>query len=292
MVKDAVLNVKSLRSGLTPQRIWRRYVLLLNILAPVVRSIQLRLILPIVILCALLSQASCARKSSNQTNAGISSSADKSLGAAVDPARARVFLEQGKELYKKDEDQQAAEAFQKAINLDPSLAEAHFRLGLAYDALGQKHEAEDAYKKAIEPYKKYLSANPKDAEGFYNLGQTYAGLHLYGEAVREYRQATRLKPDDADIYYDLGMALTRLAQYDEAASAFQKCIDIDPDNYRAQDALEEAREGVKRIKTARKYQEDQLKKKQDEEKKKQQGQNPPGSTPSEFDLMSSLEYKQ
>ena len=237
--------------------------------------------MPIVILCLLLGQASCARKNSKQANTNNSSSADKSLGAAVDPARARAFLEQGKELYKKDEDEKAAEAFQKAISFDPSLAEAHFRLGLAYDALAQKHEAEDAYKKAIESYKKFITANPKDAEAHYNMGQAYAALHLYGEATREYRQATHLKPDDAAIYYDLGMALTRLAQYDDAAGAFQKCIDIDPDNYRAQDALAEAREGAKRIKTAKKYAEDQLKKKQDEEKKKQQGLSPPGSNPSQ-----------
>jgi tetratricopeptide (TPR) repeat protein len=229
-------------------------------------------------LFVLLVQASCTRKS-NQANAGDSTSVDQSLEGAPDPARARVFLEQGKELYKKDEDQQAADAFQKAINFDPGLAEAHFRLGLACDALGKKNEAEDAYKKAIEAYKKFIPANPKDAEAHYNMGQAYAGLHLYTEAVREYRQATHLKPGDAEIYYDQGMALTRLAQYDEAASALQKCIDIDPENYRAQDALEQAREGAKRIKTAKKYQEDQLQKMQDEEQKKEQGPGSTGSTP-------------
>ena len=229
----------------------------------------MRFVLLIFVLGVVLGQVGCKRKTSNQANAGKSVSADKSLGAAADPAQARVLLDQGKEFYKKDEDERAAEAFQKAINFDPSLAEAYFRLGLAYDALGQKQEADYAYKKAIESYKKFISVNPKDAEAHYNMGQAYFGLHLYGEAVREYRQATRLKPDDAAIYYDLGTALTRLAQYNEAASAFQKCIDIDADNFRAQDALAEAREGAKRIKTAKKYQEDQLKKKQEDEKKKQ-----------------------
>jgi tetratricopeptide (TPR) repeat protein len=229
----------------------------------------MRLILTIVTLCLGLGQVGCARKSANQANTTNSAVSDKSLAGAVDPTQARVYLEQGKELYKKDEDEQAVQAFQKAIKLDPDLAEGYFRLGLAYEALADKHEAEEAYKKAVENYKKFITANPKDAEAHYNLGQTYAGLHLYSEAVREYRQATRLKPDDGDIYFDLGSALTRLAQYDEAASAFQKCLDIDPDNYRAQDALDEAREGLKRIKTARKYQETQLKK--EEAKKNQEG---------------------
>jgi len=44
----------------------------------------------------------------------------------------------------------------------------------------------------------------------------------------------------------------KLAQYDEAAAAFSKSLEIDPENYRAQDALEEAREGVQRIKAGKK----------------------------------------
>ena len=70
------------------------------------------------------------------------------------------------------------------------------------------------------------------------------------------------------MYFDLGMALTRLAQYNEAVSAFSKSLEIDPDNYRAEEALEEAREGVKRIKVGKKHQEDLLKKKEKEELKK------------------------
>lgn len=225
----------------------------------------------IIIIGCLLFVSGCHKKPVAKGTAGSSSSSDMSLGGAVDPAQARVFLDQGKELYKKDQDQQALEAFQKATKLDPDFAEAYFRLGLAHDALAEKQEAEDAYKKAIERYKKFIASNPKDAEAHYNMGQSYAGLHLHSDAVREYRQATHLKPDDPDMYYDLGSSLTRLAQYDEAAAAFQKCLDIDPENYRAQDALEEAREGVKRIKAGRKYSEDQLKK--EEEKKKKEGAN-------------------
>jgi tetratricopeptide (TPR) repeat protein len=216
----------------------------------------------IVISLLLLGQLACSRKKPGDANADANASGTANQDQV---SQARVYLDQGKEFYREDRDEKAAEAFQQAINLDPNLAEGYFRLGLTFEALAKDQEAEDAYKKAIEKYKKYLEKNSKDAEAHYNLGQTYAGLRLYNEAVKEYRQATRLKEDDADIYYDLGLALSKLAQYDEAVSAFSKSLEIDPENYRAEDALEEAREGAKRIRAGKKHQEELLKKKKSEE---------------------------
>jgi Flp pilus assembly protein TadD len=232
----------------------------------------MRLRLLICVVCLLIIPAGCRRK--NQSSGANTNSTIVASDAAADRSQARVLLEKGKQLYIGDQDSQAAEVFEQAVKLDPDLAEAHFRLGLAYDALGKEQEAEAEYKKAVDRYKKYLVENPKDAEAHYNLGQTYAGLHLYSEAVREYRQATKLKNDDADIYYDLGTALMKLAQYDEAVAAFSKSLEIDPENYRAEDSLAEAREGIKRISAGRKHQLDLLKKQKADELKKGEGGSP------------------
>jgi len=172
------------------------------------------------------------------------------------------------------------DAFQQAIRLDPTLAEAHFRLGLALEALNKAEEAEKEYKFAVESYKKYFEndENLKDAEAHYDLGQTYAGLHQFSDAIREYRLAVKIRADDPDIYYDLGLAHTKLAQYSEAANAFSKSLEIDPENYRAQDALDEAREGMKRIQAGKKHQEDLLKKEKADELKKA-GEGTPTAAP-------------
>lgn len=207
---------------------------------------------------------SCSRKKPANANTNLGEASEGT--AEGKRTQARALLEEGKELYRTDQDDKAVEKFQEAIKLDPDLAEGHFRLGLAYDAIGSEQEAEAAYKKSIELYKK-LSDEQKDAESRYNMGQAYAGLHLYTEAVREYRQATKLKDDDSDMFYDLGTAQSKLANYDEAVAAFSKALEIDPENYRAEDALEEAREGVKRIRAGKKHQEDLFKKKQKGEEK-------------------------
>jgi len=231
----------------------------------------------IVILSGLLSQGACSKKKPgdgvdpNVAAGGVATNQE-------DRTRAQTLVETGKELYRTDQDEKAVTTFQEAIRLDPELAEAHFRLGLSFDAIGKESEAEEAYKQAIEKYKKYLEKNGKDAEAHYNLGQAYAGMHLYGEAVREYRQATRLNADDADMQYDLGVALSKLASYDEAATAFSRSLEIDPENYRAEDALEEAREGSKRIRAGKKHQEDLLKKKKNEEGEDRSGTPSPGNS--------------
>jgi tetratricopeptide (TPR) repeat protein len=230
-----------------------------------------------VVLMSFLALAGCKRGS--QSGSGNSANGADSSNGSVEPnpQEARSFLEKGKLLYHDDKDSEAAEAFQQAISLDPTLAEAHFRLGLALESLNKADEAEKQYKFAVEGYKKYFEneENEKDSEAHYDLGQTYSGLRQYSDAIREFRQAVKIRTDDPDIYFDLGMAHTKLAQYSEAANAFSKSLEIDPEYYRAQDALDEAKEGMKRIQAGKKHQEDLLKKeKADGEKKAGEGAAP------------------
>ncbi|HKG58437.1 MAG TPA: tetratricopeptide repeat protein [Pyrinomonadaceae bacterium] len=208
------------------------------------------------------------RRSGQQSTNNSAGPAQVSNNLLEDRTRALAQLDKGKELYRNDQDAEAVLALQEAVRLDPDLAEAHFRLGLGYESLGKREEAEAEYKKAVEAYKKYFEENENDPEAHYALGQTYANLGQYSEAIREYRAATKLKEDDPDMFYDLGVAYTKLAQYDAAAAAFSKSLEIDPDYYRAQDGLDEAKEGIKRIRVGRKHNEDLLKKQKEEELKK------------------------
>jgi tetratricopeptide (TPR) repeat protein len=202
----------------------------------------------------------CRRGTDKNANGGSSSS------IATDPEQAKreaqTLVDQGKELSGNDQDEQAAEVLKRATAQDPSNAEAHLRLGMAYAALERKPEAEDSYKKAIELYKKRIQSDPKDADAYFNLGEAQSFLHQDEDAARNYRQATRLKPDDEDAFYQLGVAEKRLAHYPEALTAFKKALELDPQDYRATDAIEDAQEGANRIKEGKKHAEEMLKKQQ------------------------------
>jgi tetratricopeptide (TPR) repeat protein len=108
-----------------------------------------------VVVLLLVFAVGCKRKGgTNSSNPADGSSA--SSGVSPNPSQARAFLEKGKLLYRNDQDSEAAEAFKQAISLDPTLAEAHFRLGLASEALNKAQEADDEYKKAVEGLQKSI----------------------------------------------------------------------------------------------------------------------------------------
>src|SRR6185436_5470651 len=159
----------------------------------------------------LVGVCACRRSASKNANANGSGSSSSAADPEQAKREAQTLVDQGKELYKNEQEKEAAEVLKRATDQDPNNAEAHLRLGMAYAALERKPEAEESYKKAIELYKKRVQADPKDAEAFFNLGEAHSFLHQDEEAAREYRQATRLKSDDEEAFYQLGMAETRLA---------------------------------------------------------------------------------
>jgi hypothetical protein len=102
-------------------------------------------------------------------------------------------------------------------------------------------------------------------------------LHQYSDAIREFRQATKIRADDPDIYYDLGWLIRTWPSIRRLRPHFRSPWKSNPENYRAQDALDEAKEGMKRIQAGKKHQEDLLKKGKEDELKKAGEGLPTGS---------------
>jgi len=225
------------------------------------RSIRKFLIVSSALLLVVALSA-CHRHAPIDTNINANSSSSGPIDPAEAKRQAQTLIDQGKELYKNDQDEQAVKVFKQAAALDQSNPEAHLRLGMAYAALEQKVDADESYKKAIDLYKKKIQTDSGDAEAFFNLAEAYSFMHLDEEAAHNYRQATRVNPKDEEGWYRLGMTETKLAQYPEAISAFQKALELDPNDSRATDGLQSAQEGAQRIKEGKKHAEDMLKKQQ------------------------------
>ncbi len=61
------------------------------------------------------------------------------------------------------------------------------------------------------------------------------------------RQAVKLKPEDSEYLTELGAILIKLAQYQEAVTFLKKAVKLDENNSQAEQLLEKAEAGRKRI---------------------------------------------
>ena len=91
---------------------------------------------------------------------------------------------------------QAAFAFDKAINIEPSSADAHNNLG---NVLLDQDKPEEA----IQAFNEALTIKPDYAEAYYNSGNALQALGMFNDALEAYKKAISYKPDYADAYRGL-----------------------------------------------------------------------------------------
>ncbi len=186
-------------------------------------------------------------------------------------------LAEGKKLLDALETEKAVEALFQAVKLNPDLAEAHFNLGIAYSLIEKEEEetaitqieatptpkptrkgrknappmrtknSEKAFDNAVKAYKKIIAKNKLDDAAHFNLGRAYNKLNEDQDAMKALREAVKLKPDDAEYQIEYGVILMKLAQYQEAVAALKKAVSLDDSNLQAQELLEKAEAGRKRI---------------------------------------------
>ena len=99
--------------------------------------------------------------------------------------------------------QEAVQAFDEAIQLNPDSAEAYSNRGNALKELGQLENAAASYENAIASYDIAIQLKPDFAEAYYNRGNGLKDLGRLDEAVESYGKAIQLKPDFAGAYLNL-----------------------------------------------------------------------------------------
>ncbi|MEO8574984.1 MAG: tetratricopeptide repeat protein, partial [Pyrinomonadaceae bacterium] len=192
---------------------------------------------------------------------------------------ANLELAEGNKFLDTGETDKAIDAFDRAVKLNPDLAEAWFKLGIAF-ALAEKRDeslekteteepaankkpakpnSEKAFEKAVAAYKKIINANDEDHAAYFNLGRAYNKLNEDEDAAKALKQAAKINPEDTEYQTELGAILIKLAQYHDAIAPLKKALEIDPDNIRAQELLEDAEAGRSRVNYASTPKEDKKK---------------------------------
>ena len=116
----------------------------------------------------------------------------------------------------------AKEAAKRALQLDPSMAEAHTALGVILTNFDWNWaDAEREFKRAIE-------SNPNYAEAHHQYGWLLGGLGRNAEARKEMERAQQLDPLSLVIGVDSNVPYCLARDYDRSIEQSRKVLEFDP----------------------------------------------------------------
>jgi lipoprotein NlpI len=120
--------------------------------------------------------------------------------------------------------QEAIPMFKKAIQLNPSSANAYNNLGAALVRLGEYEEARKQYQMSIklDPY--YFKA-------YCNLGGLLAEMGDYPEALEALKSAIQINQDYFEAYKNLASTYQRMGKPEEVIPFFQAYLKRNPKDY-------------------------------------------------------------
>ncbi|RCJ32589.1 hypothetical protein A6769_27320 [Nostoc punctiforme NIES-2108] len=135
--------------------------------------------------------------------------------------KAADWVNYGNQLWRLFEYKQAVVAFDKAIQINPDFALAHYAQGLALKNLGKYQEASTSFAQATQK-------NPKLYEAWRENSNMLALLQKDKDALTAINRAIELNPDDFFLYVLQGSVLQKLKRYQQARDAYSHAIDINP----------------------------------------------------------------
>ena len=167
---------------------------------------------------------------------------------------AREFYKQGAEAWRRNDLQQAAIYYQKALEKDPKFAGPMYWLGAAHVALGQADRGIEEMKQsltldpaqvgnygylcstlvrhrreneALDLWKQLLKINPDAPQALENEVRLLFSLDRYSEAISELEAAAQRNPDAPGIQLELGQAYAYSGNSEKSFAAFQKAVVAD-----------------------------------------------------------------
>ncbi|SRR5712692_2694539 len=144
----------------------------------------------------------------------------------LDPGYAKAYHNKSLVLHDLKLYEKALVACERAIRLDPDYTPAHYNKGYILNGLNRYEEALAALEQAIR-------LDPNYAGAYTSKGYVLNNLKRHEEALTAFEQGIYLKSNDAKAYYGKGVALGALKRYEEALAAYEQVIRLDPTNARA-----------------------------------------------------------
>ncbi|MHC4068332.1 MAG: tetratricopeptide repeat protein [Planctomycetota bacterium] len=139
----------------------------------------------------------------------------------INPSLAESRINLGNIYMRKNLLAEAIQQYQAAIYINPNDAIAHNNLGNAYSRKGWLNDA-------IGEYTQSLRLDPDATDTYKNLAGVYIKQGLAHKAITELKQALFLKPNDPEAYCQLGDAYGKMEDYNKAISYYEEALEIKP----------------------------------------------------------------
>jgi tetratricopeptide (TPR) repeat protein len=156
---------------------------------------------------------------------------------------------------------EACDHYRKALEIDPSLCQAYYKLGVCYVRMGKLNEALSCFTKNVESkcqshamsfywmglINSFLGKDDEALESFtllhkesaesllanYFLAQLRMRRNEHEEALRLLQELLAESPEFADVHYLMGVAYERMHRNMEAIGCFRKTLELNPNDKRA-----------------------------------------------------------
>ena len=134
-----------------------------------------------------------------------------------------AWMNYGNQLWRYGRNNEAVDAFEKVIALDPQFDRAYYAMGLAYWDRGD-------YPQAVTSLEKAVQINPKPYFYWRYLGFSYRELNQFDEAISAYEQAITNNPEDFVLYVEQGNIFGEAERYEEALTSYNKAVSLNPNH--------------------------------------------------------------
>ena len=133
----------------------------------------------------------------------------------------KLIFQKGNFLMMLDQMDEAAEAYSRAIELNPNHAASYNNRGIAYKEKGE-------YDRAIEDYNKAIELNPTLAEAYSNRGNAHREKGELDRTSEDCNAALELNPTLAEAYVNRGAVYGAKGEFDRALEDCNKAIGLNP----------------------------------------------------------------
>jgi Flp pilus assembly protein TadD len=124
--------------------------------------------------------------------------------------------------WKTGHDQEAIDAFEKAVSLDNEYANVFNNLGAVYLSLFIKKNEQQSFSQAVQYYNKALELDPRHVPAYNGLGHAYRKAGNLEKAIYFWEKAVELETKLSDTVYNLSQAYRDSGDNEKALSLLLK----------------------------------------------------------------------